>query len=258
MLRRQPENILINSLSATTVTTITGGVNIEGYGDLLEAEILECYIKCIDDCTLKVVTVVIAVPTTCECPFEWTITIKCKPDGSYETQETFPVERLYNYTDPAGGVPAVDDVGAAIAANVNADPYACVTASYDSGSNTLTFTAKDCEHNFDVFTPFITGNGIDVVTPFTPAFLTDKKLAQMFPIKPGSFGSRPALTNCGDYCIYHFKLRSTNDVQDISAANHYNGYEREVNFVVKSDLATYDAQWKDELLAAFDCLNDFS
>lgn len=255
MLRRHPENILINSLSATSVVAITGGATIEGYGDILAADILECYIKCVDDCVPKQVTATVVVPTTCECPFEWTITIKCKPDGSYETQETFPVTRLYNYIDPVSATPDADVIGATIAANINADANACVTASYNSGNNTLTLTAKDCEHDFDVFAP---GGVVTVTVPFTPLFLTDEKMARMFPIKPGHFGARPNLTNCGDYCIFHFKMRSTNDTQDISAANHYLGYEREVNFYVNSQLATYDANWKDELLAAFTCLNAFS
>lgn len=251
MLRRHPENILINSLSSLTVVAISGGVTVEGYGDILAADLLECYVKCADDCVPKEVEVVVVIPDSCECPYEWTLTVKCKPDGSFETQETFPVDRLYSYVDPAGGVPTEADTADAIAAYINADPNACVTATSD-GVDTITLIAKDCEHNFDAYT---NSGTVTVTVPHTPLILTPEKFARMFPIKPGSFGSTPQLTNCGDYCIYHFKMRSTNDTQDISAANHYLGYEREVNFVVNSALASYVANWKTEMFAAFSCLN---
>ena len=46
MLTRQPTKILIDSLGASTVTPITGGVTVEGYGDILLADILNAYCQC--------------------------------------------------------------------------------------------------------------------------------------------------------------------------------------------------------------------
>ena len=257
MLRRVPEYILINTIDADSVVAIGAagdGAYISGYGEILSVNVLDCTITCEDDCVPKIVTVAVDIPTSCECPYEWSLTIECKPNLTGEVQNTFSTRRLYTYMDPAGGTPTDNATATQVVADINADPNTCVTATV-SPAGTIRLTAKDCTHDFSAYT---SAGVVTIVTPFTRQLIDADYFAKLFPIQPGAFGARPKLTYCGSYCIYHLKIRSTNDTQDISAANHYNGYEREVYFVVNTDDANYTAMWHDELQTAIPCLDDFS
>src|SRR3972149_4094144 len=250
MLRRQPERILINSLSANTVIGDASGVLNEGYGEILLADVINSYCDCPSPCVAQITTVLITIPDSCECPYEWPLTIRCKPRlQSYEVQQTFGSTKYYGYSDPAGGVPTADTAGPAIAAAINADPTACVTATYDAGTDTLTLTEKDCSQTagFDAFTESGT---VTLDTAHVEEVLSADYMHKLFPIKVGVFGSNPNLPSCGDYCVWHFVIRKSCDAQDISAANHYNCYEQEVYFYVNKNDANYEAYWVTEMNAA--------
>lgn len=253
MLRRPADKVLINSLDSETIIVISSGVvEIAGYGQISNSEIVNCYKKCPTACTNKVVTVQVVIPDSCECPYEWVLTVVCEPDlFNYEINKTFKQNRIYTYEDPAGGTPTAAATGTAIAGYINADPNTCVTATAN-GSGLITLTSKNCETFFNAFTPSGT---VIVVTAGVKAVLTATQLAKLFPIQPGHFGARPDLTNCGDYCAYYFLIcKSACATQDISAANHQNGYEQEVTFYVRNDLATFQADWDDKITAEFTCL----
>lgn len=256
MLRRQVENILINSLSATTLVQIggncTGKVQIAGYGEIDNSKIWSCFFKCATPGRLKVVSVTVVIPSSCECPYEWSLTTVCYPNlllGSrYEVANTFNVPRLYTYEDPAGGTPTASATAAAIAANINADKYACVTALAIGA--VITLTAKTTDHQFDAYTP---SGSVSIANPGARPILPASELWKLFPIQPGQFGSMPDLTNCGVYCQYQFQLKDK--IQDISAASHYNDYYSEVNFYVNnSNVAQYNQFWHNIMICNFPCL----
>lgn len=254
MLRRVPEKILINALDANSVIVNgAGDVTIAGFGNLLASEVISCYKACPSDGTAQETTVEVVIPESCVCPYEWTLQINCFPNGQYTTGETFKTSRFYNYEDPNGAVPLAADVAAAVAGYINADKYSCVTAS--AAGDVITLTSKDTEHFFSAHS-----NSATIVTTQAgvKAVLSHSDMVRLFPIQPGHFGSDPKLARCGDYCVYHFVTRSTNDTQDISAANHYLGYEREVYFFVDSTLATFAADWDTDMLAQFPCLTPAS
>lgn len=249
MLLRQPERIVINSLSASSVVAITGGVTIEGYGDILLADILNAYCQCPSACVKQVVTVTITVPTTCECPYEFPLTIKSLPClFSYETQQTFGSTKYYGYQDPGGATLTATQYATAVAALINADPNATVTAT--SAGAVITITEKNCESTCG-FQAFSTDAVIVTTVAHIDAVLSANDLAKLFPIQWGHPGSRPNLTFCGTYCVYHFVLRKACDVQDISQANAFNCYEQEVYFYVNNTLATFQADWNATLQTAF-------
>lgn len=255
MLRRVPEKILINELDANSlIVNGAGDVEIAGYGKLLASEVISCYKACPSEGTAQVTTVLVVIPDSCVCPYEWTLQINCFPNGLYTTQETFKTTRFYNYEDPNGATPTAAAVATAVAGYINADKHSCVTAT-ENGAGLITLTSKDTEHFFSAHSNSAT---INTTTPGVKATLTHDDMVRLFPIQPGHFGADPKLARCGDYCVYHFVSRSTNDTQDISAANHYLGYEREVYFFVDSTLASFAADWDTDMLANFPCLNEGS
>ena len=258
MLRRVITNVLVNSFTASTITALggncSGKVSIADYGEIDNAWIQSCFFKCATAGRNKTVAVTVVIPNSCECPYEWGVTTVCYPSSQYgsryEINETFNVPRYYGYQDPAGGVPTAAATAAAIAANINADKYACVTAFNVPGSAVITLTSIDSSHGFDAYTP---SGSVNVVNAGAKAYLSVDQLAKLFPIQPGQFGARPDLTNCGAYCEYAFVINKS--IQDISAASHYNDYVEEVHFYVRNDVANYFQQWHDKLNCNFPCLS---
>lgn len=262
MLLRQPEKILIDNITAATVVPISGGVTIAGYGNILSAEILNAYCQCPSDCVAEVVVVCITIPDSCECPYEWPLTIKTRPCVlSYEVQNTLPASKYYGYSNPSGAIPTANETATAIAANINADPNSPVTATVGTFAAPPTFvpntagtcirlTEKDCSLTcgFDAYTPAGT---VTIITEHENGVLTSTQLAKLFPIQWGFVGARPSIGYCGTYCVYHFKLRKSCDVQDISQANSFNCYEQEVYFYVNNSDAVAYLLWKTEMQAAF-------
>jgi len=149
MLRRQADRILLNTIDPALITNITANVavTIEGYGTLTVASQIESHKGCSAAETPKEVTIDVAIPTSCECPYEWCMTVECLPNlKTYEVQTTFPSHRTYCYEDPAGGTPTAGDTAAAIAARINADPFSCVTAAV--AGTVITLTAKPGDQTF--------------------------------------------------------------------------------------------------------------
>ncbi|MEO7397229.1 MAG: hypothetical protein ABIW84_01560 [Ilumatobacteraceae bacterium] len=228
---------------------ITGGVTIQGYGDILLADILNAYCECPAACIPQVTTVTITVPVTCECPYEFPLLIKSLPClFSYEVQQTFGSDKYYGYQDPSGSTLTAAQYATAVAASINADPTAVVTAV--AVGAVLTLTEKDCDATCG-FQAFSSDAVIATTTPHTNSILSANQLAKLFPIQWGHPGSRPNLTFCGTYCVYHFVLRKSCDVQDISQANSYNCYEQEVYFYVNNSDCTAYNLWCTEMQTAF-------
>jgi hypothetical protein len=249
MLRRQPERIIFNSLDANTVIPITGGVTIKGYGDILLADIVNAYCQCPSACVAQVTTVTITVPTTCECPYEFPLTIKCLPClQSYEVQQTFGSTKYYGYQDPAGATLTATQYAAAVVIAINADPTACVTATSLAG--VITLTEKDCNATCG-FQAFSDSAVMLTTTPHSNAILSANELAKLFPIQWGHPASRPTLTYCGNYCVFHFVIRKDCSIQDIDMANAYQCYEQEVYFYVNNAETDYTTFWFTEMFAAF-------
>jgi hypothetical protein len=103
------------------------------------------------------------------------MTVETKPNlNNYEVQTTFPAIRTYCYEDPAGGTPTSAATAAAIAASVNADPFAPVTATV--AGSTITLTGK-AGINFNVYT----GSGTVLTTvPFAKAVLNTEAMMRLF------------------------------------------------------------------------------
>ena len=233
--------MLFNSLTATTANSFTGGVSITGYGSILTSQVVGCSLACYNVGVKQRATVLVKIPTTCECPYTWEMTTVCQPsleDGTnYEINNTFTNRRLYQYETPDGSTPVDTTTAAAIAANINADPNACVTATIVGA--TITLIAKEAGKPFLVATP--SGTVTYTVANVTP-LMSNTWMAKQFPLQMGSFGSQPTVAIPGvQYCLYRLVLNTS--VQDISAANHYNDYMTEVEFYVNSGDANY-AAWQ--------------
>lgn len=257
MLRRPIKNVLINSFDANTVQQIggncTGSVNIEGYGPILNSNVLSCYFRCNTLGINRTIAVTVVIPNSCECPYEWGLTTVCYPSDLYSTrfkiENTFNNPIYYAYQDPAGGVPTANATAAAIAAMINADPNACVTAFNVPSTAVITLTSKDPSHSFDAYTP---SGSVAIVNAGTRPVLTNSELNALFPIQPGQFGSQPDLTICGSYCEYSFVIQSA--IQDVTGPSHYEDYQTEVRFYVRKDLAQYNQWWHNPMVCNFPCL----
>lgn len=258
MLRKQPHRILVDdSLLGNPIGVPSGAgstIQVPGYGELVQANIVHSYKECDTAETPQVDNVEVVIPTSCECPYEWSLRIVCKPDlGLYETQTTFPAERNYTYEDPAGGTPTAVAAANSIVDSINADPYSCVTAVHatdiagtpDPNTGTVLatgifihITANAGTNGFETYTN--SGN-ITLVTPFAPAILSIADMRRLFPIQHGSFGqANPAIPSAsGSYCAYHFRLRRAGDLQDDSLADGYMDYEQEVIFYADQNATNY-------------------
>jgi hypothetical protein len=168
---------------------------------------------------------------------------------SYEVQQTFGSSKVYCFQDPAGGTPTAAQVAAGIAANLNADPFAVVTAT--SVGAVITLTEKDCNSTCG-FQAFTDSGSVVSITQHQDGVLTSIQLAKLFPIQWGFAGARPSIAYCGPYCVFCFTIKENCAVQDISQANAYNCYEREVCFYINQNAPNFQA-FIDALLAAFTC-----
>lgn len=252
MLRRHADRILINTIDPAMITNVNANVSvtIEGYGTLTVAGQVESHKKCTTAETAKEVDVTVVIPTSCECPYEWCMSVECLPNTkTYEVQTTFPSVRMYCYEDPAGGTPTANATAAAITAQINSDPFACVTATVVGA--VITLTGKPGGHNFNAYTA--SGTVVES-TPYAAAILSSEDMARMFPIRHEAFGSQPTLPIPGEsYCEYHFRIMGNNDQQDVDGANHWNSYEREVYFYVRendANFAAFDVPVADLILVA--------
>ncbi len=240
MLRRIADKLLINGdyadvlLSDDSAAPVgTKTVDIKGYGIIGDGPTL---ISANKTCSAAAVEaeaeITVIIPESCECPYEWCLTVVCLPNLQlYETYNTFPSSKVDCYEDPAGGTPTDTDTAAAIAAAINADPFACVTATVVGA--VITLTSKEESNGFQVYSPSAT------IPPFAakvPTVLGTNDMARIFPIETGTFGSIPDLPIRGaNYCKWNVVIRGREDVQDVDGANHWNAYEKEVDIYIHDD-----------------------
>jgi len=240
MLRRHADKLLINGdYAAELVLNDTGNppgqneVVLRDYGSLKDLYTISAAHACTDAGTAEEVTVEVVIPESCECPYEWCLTIVCLPNlPLYETYNTFPSSKVYCYEDPAGGTPTDTATAAAIAASINADPFACVTATVVGATITLASIAG-ATTGFQAYT----ASGVVTTTvAFVPPTLDTDAMARIFPIQAGAFGTIPALPVRGaTYCKWNITIRNQEQVQDVDGANHWNAYEKEVDIYVLND-----------------------
>lgn len=259
MLRRQPEKVILDSITLapaanpTLVVNADGTVFIAGYsGVITPSASFGCYLECPSACVPQVETVTVVIPASCECPYEWGLYIECKPCPQlYEVQTTFGSKKFYGYQDPSGAVPTAADTAAAVAANINADPFACVTATVVGA--VITLTEKDCNKSCGFSAYIADGSGtVANVTPHTAAVLSAEDLARIFPIQPGFFGARPSIAYCEQYCLFHIVSRGQ-DQQDVDMSNNYNKYEQELYLFINQNDPNY-AAFAALLAATFPCI----
>lgn len=232
MLRRHIDRVLIGTIDPAILTNfvLNQSITIEGYGDLTVAGQVSAYKSCTSPETPAEWEVDVAIPTSCECPYEWCLTIECKPNLKlYETQNTFPSNKMYCYEDPAGGTPTATATAAAIAAAINADPFACVTATVIG--TVITLVGKPGVN----FTPYTASGTVTNTVPYVAPVLDFETMKRLFPIQHGQFGSAPN-SPCVDepYCVYCFRIKN-DSIQDVDGANHWNDYEKEVCFYVRQN-----------------------
>ena len=237
MLRRHADKLLINGDYANVLLNDQSGlaagsryVDIKGYGIIGDGTTLVSANKyCSAAEVLGVTDVTVVIPTSCECPYEWCLTIECLPNLQlYETQTTFPSSKVYCYEDPSGAVPVDTVTAAAIAAAINADPFACVTATVVGAVITLTSIAGT-----NGFLAFTASGTVAVTTAHVQAILDYNSMTRLFPIHPGDFGSQPTLPVSGyTYCKWNVVIRGREDIQDVDGANHWNEYEKEVDIYI--------------------------
>lgn len=241
MLRRHADRILINNINPAIITDVVANVSvtIEGYGILNVANQIASHKSCTTAETPKQMTVLVVIPTTCECPYEWCMTVETLPNlQNYEVQTTFPAVRTYCFEDPAGGTPTSATTAAAIAARINADPFSPVTATVVGSTITLIGKAGV---NFNAYT---SSGTVATTVPYAKGVLGTEWMQRMFPIHWGMQGAQPTLPIPGeDYCEYHFTIRGilSEQEQDVDGANHWNDYEKEVYFYVRANDTNFAA-----------------
>ena len=269
MLRRPAKNVILNSLDTSSFLVNGGKIYIKGLAPFAAADVVSCYKSCATDGTAKVVRVCVTIPDSCVCPYTWSLQIHEKPKLlEYETNNTFTNKRLYEHTEDDGSTPTAASAAAGIVEQINADAYIKVTAEQtdsdgvaDDTGTCITLTADEEGDRFDAFT--VSGT-ITEVTAGVENLLDSDTLAKKFPIKPGAFGERPDLTNCGDYCVYYLKIKNCcsddlpSDSFDVSMDRAIQGHEMELYIYVRNDLATFAANWDDLILAELTCFGSSS
>jgi hypothetical protein len=260
MLRRQPERLILDDLSSPTLITTdatSGLVFIEGYGGAIDpAAVTECFLQCPVACTPQVSTVQVVIPTTCECPYEWGLTIKVKPRlTSYEVQQTFGKSLFYGWSDPAGGTPTAVQTAAGVVANINADPFSPVSA-VNLGGGLIQLTEKNCDYITGTagFSAYTDSGTVLTPTPHVEAILSAGQLNKLFPIQPGMFGAAPKLTFCGTYCQVHLVIKGNGNIQDIDMSSTFSDYVQEVDIYVNNTDAVAYAAFVAAIEAAIPCL----
>lgn len=238
MLRRQTEKVLLNILTATSARASGTQLFIEGYGGILDntSMILQATRTCTTPCTKQETDITVVIPTSCECPYEWGLTIKTFPRPlSYEVQQTFGKSIFYGYSDPAGGTPTAAATATAIIANINADPFSPVVAS-SGGAGVITLVEKNCDYinGTNGFGAYTDSGTVTPVTAHVEEVLGAGQMSKLFPILPGQFGANPTRPDGGTYCKMTFVLRGDRNIQDIDMSSTYAAYEQDVDIYVNN------------------------
>lgn len=255
-LIREPELLVIDTVGTDVLTIAAGVITVKGYGEFLTADVTSCYRDCDTACTQQVTTVTVVIPTSCECPYEWSLRLVKKPClWLYDTPQTFGKDSLYTYVDPSGADPVAATVAAAIVGYINADAYAFVTATV-SGDDII-LTEKNCDTGsyiscgFDAYT--VSGTVVTSVD-HADAIMNADAVNRMVPIRHGSFGSTPDLARCGSYCGYKLHINAANARRDIDMDNTPTAFIQEVLFLVNQDDTDFAANWDTPLSTELDCL----
>jgi len=271
-LRRPPTKKLINSVSADTIKVVDGVIYIQGFGSFEPSDVAKCFKECPGTEQLKQVCLTVNVEESCECPPSYEISVVKHPDLiHFEVQSSFANKILVEYEKPNGATFTAAEAAAGIVEFVNANPAqpatavqvtSCTTRTADTAGVSVLFTAKDGIINFDVHNPF--GDIPTIITPYKRPILTSDELSRLFPIQPGSFGSRPELPHCGDYCLYYLLIWKCcadsvlSDQYAIDKDREYLAHEVEAYFYVNKNATGFEEHWDDALMALLPCLEDSS
>lgn len=268
-LTTMPKRIVFNTFTADTVQVNSGIVSIIGLPDFAAASVEagSCYRSCPVACTKQIVTVTPTVPSsTCECPWAWSITIEGAPClKTYRTHEVFPRLAIYDYVDPNGATPTVDQIITSIVAQINSDPNSVVTAAAVGSTpnqTAFTLTEKDCDSDnascgFNAFVQsgtVATTGGSNVA--HVDAVLPASQVAREWPILPGHIFNRPEIAYCGTYCVYRFRINPVAVSKDPHLSNAEVGRFLDVEIWANSAATGFNANFDDEIVAAITCLGE--
>jgi len=247
--QKAPTKILVDTLSATSITYPGGNdvvINIGGQiiKFNLDTDTLECVgEQCYAAGTPGTAEIDIndLFTDTCDCVQCFEIKVVQLGGTNFKIANAFAKVRPYRACTPKGVAVVIDNIAEAIAAQINADRFAIVTA--DALAGVITLTAK--ENGVHTFAVASTA-GTWSISAGTNPVLTSDDMFKLFPPAPLNVGTRgPKMA--GDvttYCQYYIKTRVNNGFDPIEG-----GGEDTINeyyFYVNSALATYDANWKDK------------
>lgn len=265
-LNQAPVRIVMDSLTASSIVVSGTTISITTpHGPLPSFDVADvltagCFKQCPTACTLQVTTITVALPgTTCECPWQWTLRIETKGclDRVNQPRDIWGNMRQYAYGQE-GETLTVANIIAGIVAQINADPYAPVTAASGGGGTTIVLTEKDCSSaektcGFDVSVP--PGNTVALTTAHVDAVLSAVDIARTFPILPGMEMNEPVLPRGAKWCLYKFTVRSSRDLRDPHLHDvAVTGRETTYEIYVDNTLATFAANWDTEITTALTCL----
>lgn len=235
---RTPANKAIPNLTTNTVKVVDGVLYIGGNPPIALDSVKQCNLACAEDGTAEVVTVLPVIPTTCECPYVWEMTITTLPDlTEYNTDSTFPSVKLLEWGNPDGSTPTAVQVGTGIAALINADPSLPCTATVNGGTGELTLTGKS---NGPIFKVYAVAGTVTYSVAGTSDSLTSNKLYKMFPLEHGKFGEIPPATFCGNYCVLTATIQeccsTASDAADVSMDKAIQGVEYGIQWAIPTTI----------------------
>lgn len=257
--QRPPTKVLIDALTANTVVVSGNVITInDGKGNIISfdktTDLNSCYKDCRHDGTKQVVTVAVALDSTCNCLNCFELRLVRNVQGTRRLSDTYPQTRFYKGCIPKGM--AVNDTNfdtamTDLAAQINADTLAPATASYNTGTNTFTFTARENGINVFSVAPM---NGTITNTPGTAPALSQDDIFRLFPLKPDTFGQKPGTPSGANYCVYYFNLIKANVTND-PVEGGVEGRNLEYYFYVNNDLSNFKTDWDTELNTALTCVS---
>lgn len=250
--------MLVDSLSASTVVVSGNQVTITVGGIVLTfdktTELTSCMKDCRHDGSKQVITVAVALDSTCDCLSCFDLRLIRLVQGTRQLADTYPQTRYFKGCIPKGATLNDTNFDLAmtdLAAQINADTYAPATASYNTGSNTFTFTAKDNGINVFAVAPM---NGTITNTKGTAPALSREDMFRLFPVKPEKQGQIPIVPSGSDYCVYYFNITKLGGANDPMEGG-VEGRNTEYYFYVNTDLTNFKTDWDNELNTALTCVS---
>lgn len=260
-----PVRRLYNVLTTSTVTVAAGVVTIDGLLPFESSGVLlsNCQRLCTTACTLQITTVTPTVPSApCECPYVWEMAIIMNGCSFDSTNRFFPDTKFYNYVDPTGALPTVNNIVASVVAQINANTYSKVTAAAvgSVGSYTaITLTEKDCGTTINGtcgFTVTFSSGTQATGTAHLEPTLGPVQMGREFAILPGYEFMQPAalVVPGATYCKYYLKVRPMGAVYDPHVINADTTPWIEYELYVRSDLSNFFSAWDTKLANEIQCL----